>query len=95
MNMSVHHLECPNIVLSRNSDLVVFAQTSPRAKKKTVIHLTRTSLRGFCTSRDFAAFFYFDLGFVCFEWYLCCIFEARPIVFWPARLSICFCVGFF
>ena len=26
------HLECPNIVLSRNSDLVAFAQTGPRAK---------------------------------------------------------------
>ena len=56
------HLERPNIVLSRNSDLVLFTRTGPRAKKKkkTFMCLARTSPRfvfsGVCR---FHAFFFF------------------------------------
>ena len=63
-----HHLERPNIVLSRNSDLVVCAQTTPRAKKKTFVYVAPTSSRGL----------YYRAASSCVSWLYLCMF--RPFL---------------
>ena len=88
-----HHLERPNIVLSRNSDLVVFAQISTRAKNNLRVSGPNVS-RGlyFRAYVDFARLLWnLDLYFSFF-----CIFVlVRPVVafvvvflFSCARLSV-------
>ena len=76
-----HHLERPNIVLSRNSDLVVCAQTTPRAKKKTFVYVAPTSSRGL----------YYRAASSCVSWLYLCMF--RPFLhffFWRARAFFLF-----
>ena len=85
---SEHHLERPNIVLSPNSDHVVFAQTSPRKKKSSCIGPERPP-----TSVLLETSFVFR---VCF---CTCFVFVRPVfvfvvvfVFLSARVSVLICV---
>ena len=87
-----HHVERPNIVLSRNSDLVVFAQTRPRAR---VVFSGVFAFRAFLWDGNVHLYvllfvcclFVFSSG-VCLMFFLC----VRVSVFFYVRASLYLCL---